>query len=411
MAIPFRLTLTDVMQENKIFSSIDAALSFIKSEIDFWSIKATEILDRQGVKNYSNVLGNAMHSHNHLRALATKIENIKLTFDSMEDSEANRALQSFSNEISNLRSYWVSSDHPFISHWLQSYRISPQTGDAFYEAIVNKQSNNASNYQYLKGYILAYEFSLQGESELTKRRIAETKAFERLRSDLFNKKNELVEDVGQFQKDISQWVDETKEGYSNWHAEQVRISTDESTDRKQGFDSKMEEWNSKIKSLEDTYVEKLRFNGPATYWKKQSGKYRCQGIIWTLALIAVVSLALVYFREFFLQWANGQRLSLNLASLEGAVIFAAILSSFIFLSRIFSRLAFSSFHLQRDAEEREQLTHLYLALGHEDEIDVESRKIILQALFSRSETGLISNESGPTMPGLGEAVTAAIKKG
>jgi hypothetical protein len=54
----------------------------------------------------------------------------------------------------------------------------------------------------------------------------------------------------------------------------------------------------------------------------------------------------------------------------------------------------------RDAEEREQLTYLYLSLSIEAVIDEGSREIVLQALFSRSETGLLINEHGPTMPSL-----------
>jgi hypothetical protein len=52
----------------------------------------------------------------------------------------------------------------------------------------------------------------------------------------------------------------------------------------------------------------------------------------------------------------------------------------------------------RDAQEREQLTYLYLSLTDEAAIDKESRHIVLQALFSRSETGLLAQEHGPTMP-------------
>jgi len=62
-------------------------------------------------------------------------------------------------------------------------------------------------------------------------------------------------------------------------------------------------------------------------------------------------------------------------------------------------MVFSSYHLQRDAEEREQLAYVYLAITHEQkEIDAESRKIVLQALFSRADTGLLK-DSSPTMPG------------
>jgi hypothetical protein len=63
-----------------------------------------------------------------------------------------------------------------------------------------------------------------------------------------------------------------------------------------------------------------------------------------------------------------------------------------------AKMTFSSFHLQRDAEEREQLAYVYLALVNESKADDESQKIILQSLFSRAETGLLSGENGPTMP-------------
>lgn len=410
MANGFNISLIDVTQKSVAFDSIAAAIDFSKKEIAFWKDEIPSRLSDMGVKPRNNILNNAINSNNSFFGLLRKLEALLPTFDSLDDASSRRALQDIGQDIAAIRNNWINSEHPFIWSWLECFKVSDQTADAFWEAVVQNQSSQTGRYDYLKGYLLAYEYSLQGNSDLTKRRKSEEKAFDRMRSQLFSKKNELVEDVVEFKKDIIQWADETKTNFSNWHDEQKRISGEELEAQVENFGLKMQGWEEKIESLEKTFVEKLRFNGPATYWKKQSEKYRCQGIIWTMALMAVVAFALVYFREFFLLWANGQRLQLNLASLEGAVIFTAILSSFVFLSRIFSRLAFSSFHLQRDAEEREQLTHLYLALGHENEIDSESRVIILQALFSRSETGLIANESGPTMPGLSEAVTAAMKK-
>ena len=41
-------------------------------------------------------------------------------------------------------------------------------------------------------------------------------------------------------------------------------------------------------------------------------------------------------------------------------------------------------------------------------MDKESRDIVLQALFSRSETGLLAQEHGPTMP-MTEALRAFSK--
>ena len=59
---------------------------------------------------------------------------------------------------------------------------------------------------------------------------------------------------------------------------------------------------------------------------------------------------------------------------------------------------FSSFHLARDAEERHTLTFFYLALLKDTEVKDEDRKLILQSLFSRTDTGLLKEDSGPTMP-------------
>ena len=86
-------------------------------------------------------------------------------------------------------------------------------------------------------------------------------------------------------------------------------------------------------------------------------------------------------------------------------------AAFAFLARTLSRLTFSSFHLMRDAQERTQLTYVYLSLINEDKIDKSSRDIVLQALFSHTETGLLSGDSAPTMPGLGaDAINSAMKQ-
>ena len=59
---------------------------------------------------------------------------------------------------------------------------------------------------------------------------------------------------------------------------------------------------------------------------------------------------------------------------------------------------FSSYHLARDAEERHTLTFFYLALTKDTEVKDDDRKLILQSLFSRSDTGLLKEDSSPTMP-------------
>jgi hypothetical protein len=72
-----------------------------------------------------------------------------------------------------------------------------------------------------------------------------------------------------------------------------------------------------------------------------------------------------------------------------------------YIIRVFSKLTFSSFHLARDAEEREQLTHVYLALKAKHELNIEHESILLQALFSRTDTGMLGGDHSPTMPTIG----------
>ena len=59
---------------------------------------------------------------------------------------------------------------------------------------------------------------------------------------------------------------------------------------------------------------------------------------------------------------------------------------------------FSSFHLARDCEERHALTYFYLSLLKESKVDDSDRQLIMQSLFSRAETGLLKDDSAPTMP-------------
>ena len=79
-----------------------------------------------------------------------------------------------------------------------------------------------------------------------------------------------------------------------------------------------------------------------------------------------------------------------------------IVSASVYLLRQFVKLGMSSMHLSRDAAERRELSHQYLALIRNTEsVSTEERLVILQALFSRSETGLLKHDAGPTLPGLG----------
>jgi len=119
------------------------------------------------------------------------------------------------------------------------------------------------------------------------------------------------------------------------------------------------------------------------------------------AILAVVTTLIgLGFGGLFYQWMTSGKIieKLSAEHWQGVVILAATLTMFIFLIRVLGKMTFSSFHLQRDAEERELLTYLYLALSEKGTVDNESRQVVLQSLFSRAETGLLAGDHGPTIP-------------
>ena len=66
--------------------------------------------------------------------------------------------------------------------------------------------------------------------------------------------------------------------------------------------------------------------------------------------------------------------------------------------RVISKVMFSAFHLSRGCQERHTLTYFYLSLLNESEINADERQLIMQALFSRADTGLLKDDGSPAMP-------------
>ena len=93
------------------------------------------------------------------------------------------------------------------------------------------------------------------------------------------------------------------------------------------------------------------------------------------------------------------------ATIRASLIFVALMSVAGYLIHLFTRIAISSFHLSRDYRERFQLTRVYLALIKDGDVanDENTRQIVLQSIFSRSDTGLLKGDHALTMPvALGE---------
>lgn len=385
------IQIQDATGKSWQFENLKSLKSFLSHEDEFWTKK------REGISNphlYFNQQNSLINILNTINTWADQIDNWDDSTFSNELSNLQR------NYLNNLPSQWLWSGHTFVSTWIDACRISAEVGAGFLEYIKTKQIAHLQNQQYFKGYLLAYEFEMQDETTITKRRNAEKVSFSQLRTRLDNTTNSLIQEVDEFKNDFNEWNKNIKKDFDDESAEHHKAFNDNQMQRNAVFEEYMSDCKNKISELENTYHEKLRLEKPAQYWKNKAFEYKINGNKWAIGLGVVLGIGMLVFAIAFYLWLQGESIGIEVNSLQGAVIFATLITIYALTVQSLSKMVFSSYHLQRDAEEREQLAYVYLALTNEQgEIDVESRKIVLQSLFSRADTGLLK-DSSPTMPGI-----------
>lgn len=271
-----------------------------------------------------------------------------------------------------------------------------------YDFFTNKSFEyNSANKNYFIGWHRAYEFFTQ-DNELVKRRNNERQTLSKIRATYLknleqNDKN-VDDHIAEKEKEyhlkeaaISRLIRKKNQQYENWKFN----SKDE-------FSTFLENSDKAIKDLEDIYKEKLKLEAPAKYWNDRAIKLKKEGKKWLNAFIActVISiLSLVAVLYFISNSTIKDLFSTSASAIRWSIVFITFVSFLAFAIRIFSKLTFSSYHLVRDAEEREQLAYVFLSLKKEKNIDPTEQHLIMQSLFSRADSGLLKDDASPTMPG------------
>lgn len=399
------ITLQDATGWSQKFTSLKNLIGFIDREQIFWEERYNEIkLIHPDINNgYFN-------TPRSFKANTTQIREILKT-QNITTPQTNQRVQDIKSYLNSAKSSWLYSHSSITHHYIDLLKkYSVHTSNAYIQFIINKSTSNIANIDYFKGYMLAYEFENQ-DIDLVKRRDGERRSLGQIRSNFEETQDQLFGEVDHFKKEFDIWNQQNKLDSEKLYRVHKKLGERNLNSQKENFSQSLDEWKAefdaqkqdfedKIKELEATYQEKLKLQKPAEYWNKAASKYDKQGRVWAGLAFSWGFVGLLLFGYLLSLWIANTPIKMNLSSLQGAVLFATLAAMFAYTLKLLSRMAFSSFHLMRDAEEREQLTYLYLALTHESEIDKDSRDILLQALFSRSETGLLSNESGPTMPGI-----------
>lgn len=178
------------------------------------------------------------------------------------------------------------------------------------------------------------------------------------------------------------------------------------------YTERLNKADERIAALEAAYSKKLQLEGPALHWKHLSRFYLGWGwglLVSSLLLggAAIGGLLWLLVQADTIVIFNENKLSLS--TIRASLILIAATSMAGYLLHLFTKLAISCFHLSRDYRERFQLTNVFLALLREGDVkcDDQVKQIVMQALFSRSDTGLLKGEHSFMMP----SVTDLVGKG
>lgn len=383
--------ISDSAGFNKNFTSLKDFITFCEDEAEFWKSEGARN------NNESKRSHGCFSANNIFNSIISGMDG----FDSLSDDELSNTINNIlSSQRPLLSRHWIWSAHGFTSRFLDVLqRHGEESANVFFSLVVQRSVKSINNSETLIGLISGYEYIAQ-DSEILQRRNSEKQSINQLRDRLEKAQEKLFSEIADSQNDFSEWDRENREEATAVIQNHKEAGAQQIITQDKSFEEKLREWNTSITALENTYEEKLRLDKPAQYWNKAAIRYSKQGWVWVGLIVFIVIVALTNFQDFFVHWLSGKELELKLNSFQGVILFGSIVATYAYLLRVFSRLAFSSFHLMRDAQEREQLTYLYLSLSNEAAIDKESRDIVLQALFSRSETGLLAQEHGPTMPGI-----------
>ena len=165
------------------------------------------------------------------------------------------------------------------------------------------------------------------------------------------------------------------------------------------FKIKINEWKDKkenqIDILEETYKNKLQLEAPEKLWESRAEKYRNKSVCWMIGLvISIVSLVassrflIIGIHEYL------QGTVKDIPFIPKSFIYVALISFLIYIIRIIIKVIVSSQHMSMEYEQKAALTRFYQALVQDGkEVDKEEKIIIFNALFKKTDTGLIKTDN------------------
>jgi hypothetical protein len=390
-------------EDPKWFNSVEITVNFSKVGVS-QNLKGFSTIHKflnqqiKGWEKYEDIPTELNASKQHFTNLNNIIEQFINSYKGHLEPQLNNGWRNAQNQLQSDGNQ-LTYDSPQTEFLVDLKKEFPNYVSGAYHYIVG--SYNFNTRDNFTGGLLAYEFELKDHTNLTTRRTKEKSSISKIKNDL---KEQLSDSETQLTEHLTNANLEYKE-----YVEQIDgFKTEKETLFNEWFDNSKENFTTfdteskgKIADLEKTYEELLRLKKPAEYWSLRAITLKAEGwkaVKWLIGLIAFACITL-----YTLLWLTPEGMLLsfvkgNAQAIKWSIVYVTFISFLAFGIRALNKIAFSSFHLARDAEEREQLTYVYLSLIKDNAVDEKDKNLIMQSLFSRAETGLLKDDSGPTMP-------------
>lgn len=403
--------------EPKWFNSIEITLTYAKVGFS-QTLKGFSAIHRfmsqqiKGWEKYQDIPRELNSSKQHFINLNNQIESFINSYRTHSEPQLNSSWRNVQNQLQSDGGQ-LTYDAPQTEFLIDLNKKFPNYVSGAYHYI--NGSYNFNTKDNFTGGILAYEFELKDHTNFTERRGKERSSINKIRNDLREQLNESETQLTEHLINSNQAYKDYIEKFDNWfegNEEKDVIGVIEEFNKfKQDKEAIFNQWfegteeilgaKKKVTDLEHTYEELLRLKKPAKYWKTRAATLKSEGwkaIYWLIGFVIFACMTL-----YLLLWLTPEGMLLSFVkgsaqAIKWSIVYITFISFLAYGIRAINKIAFSSFHLARDAEEKEQLTYVYLALIKDSAVDDKDKNLIMQSLFSRADTGLLKDDSGPTMP-------------
>ena len=202
-----------------------------------------------------------------------------------------------------------------------------------------------------------------------------------------DKLEQLLQEADESQQEITHFIEEKRK--------EVQDQVDKNIAEMDDYKSKVDDWEAEkhesLNALEETYRKKLQLEAPEKLWNERSEKYRKKAKYWTVGLcfVAIILLLVIaWFVHSLHEFPKG--ITEKVPFLSQQVLFIGVISFFVYSIRVIVKIVMSNHHIAMEYEQKAALTRFYRALTYEGiEVDDNEKLIIMSALFSKADTGLV----------------------